>query len=58
MTTYAYVGRDRNGRIVRGKRTAEDRDALTAVLRREQILVRSAAAGESTPSRVRCSPDS
>ncbi len=39
MTTYAWVGRTRNGQIVKGERTAESREALQDSLRREQILV-------------------
>lgn len=39
MTTYAWVGRTRNGQIVKGERAAESSDALGAVLKREQILV-------------------
>ncbi len=38
MTTYAWVGRTRAGQIVSGERAAESGDALTAALRREQIL--------------------
>jgi type IV pilus assembly protein PilC len=39
MTTYAWVGRTRNGQIVKGERAAESEEALKEVLRREQILV-------------------
>lgn len=39
MTTYAWVGRTRNGQIVKGEREAESREALHEQLRREQILV-------------------
>ena len=39
MTTYAWVGRTRNGQIVKGERTAESREALQDSLRREQILL-------------------
>ena len=39
MTTYAWVGRTRNGQIVKGERAAESREALQDALRREQILV-------------------
>jgi type IV pilus assembly protein PilC len=39
MTTYAWVGRTRNGQIVKGERAAESREALQEALRREQILV-------------------
>ncbi|MEZ5317213.1 MAG: type II secretion system F family protein [Vicinamibacterales bacterium] len=39
MTTYAWVGRTRNGQVVKGERAAESQAALTDALRREQILV-------------------
>jgi type IV pilus assembly protein PilC len=39
MTTYAWVGRTRNGQIVKGERAADSQSALTEALRREQILV-------------------
>jgi type IV pilus assembly protein PilC len=39
MTTYAWVGRTRNGQIVKGERAAESSDALTEMLRKEQILL-------------------
>jgi type IV pilus assembly protein PilC len=39
MTTYAWVGRTRSGQVVKGERTAESTESLTAALRREQILV-------------------
>jgi type IV pilus assembly protein PilC len=39
MTTYAWVGRTRNGQIVKGERAAESREALQESLRREQILL-------------------
>ena len=39
MTTYAWVGRTRNGQIVKGERAAESSEQLSEVLRREQILV-------------------
>jgi len=39
MTTYAWVGRTRNGQIVKGERAADSTSALTEALRREQILV-------------------
>jgi type IV pilus assembly protein PilC len=38
-TTFAWVGRTRTGQIVKGERQAESPDALTAQLKREQILV-------------------
>ena len=39
MTTYAWVGRTRNGQIVKGERAAASEDALGDILRREQIQV-------------------
>ena len=39
MPTFAYSGRSRTGQTVRGERVAESMDALTAMLRREQINV-------------------
>ena len=39
MTTYAWVGRTRTGQIVKGERAAASGEALTDVLRREQIMV-------------------
>src|SRR5688572_5311310 len=39
MTTFAWVGRTRNGQVVKGERAAETSQALTEALRREQILV-------------------
>ena len=39
MTTYAWVGRTRNGQLVKGERAAESSDALSALLKREQIQV-------------------
>jgi type IV pilus assembly protein PilC len=44
MTTFAWVGRTRNGQIVKGERAAETKEALTESLRREQILVTQIAA--------------
>jgi len=41
MTTYAWVGRTRNGQIVKGERAAETAEMLGEMLRREQILVTS-----------------
>jgi type IV pilus assembly protein PilC len=43
MTTYAWVGRTRNGQTVKGERAAESTDALTDQLRGEQILVTQVA---------------
>ena len=47
MTTFAFVGRTRGGQIITGERTAESADALTQMLRREQVIVTkiNAAAG-------------
>ena len=39
MTTYAWVGRTRNGQQVKGERAAESSEALSALLKREQIQV-------------------
>src|SRR5688500_1279359 len=39
MPTFAYSGRSRTGQTVRGERVADSMDALTAMLRREQINV-------------------
>src|SRR5580765_5723790 len=39
MATFAYVGRNRAGRIVQGERVADTSESLTALLRREQVLV-------------------
>jgi type IV pilus assembly protein PilC len=39
MTTYAWIGRTRNGQIVKGERAAASEDALGDILRREQIQV-------------------
>ena len=39
MTTYAWVGRTRNGQTVKGERQAETPESLTEQLRKEQILV-------------------
>src|SRR5574339_27544 len=39
MPTFAYSGRSRTGQTVRGERVAESMDALTNMLRREQINV-------------------
>ncbi|HEX5070421.1 MAG TPA: type II secretion system F family protein [Vicinamibacterales bacterium] len=44
MTTYAWVGRTRNGQIVKGERAAETPEMLTEALKREQILVTSVGA--------------
>jgi type IV pilus assembly protein PilC len=39
MPTFAYSGRSRAGETVTGERVAENMDAATAALRREQIMV-------------------
>jgi type IV pilus assembly protein PilC len=39
MTTYAWVGRTRNGQVIKGERAADSPEALTDSLRKEQILV-------------------
>ena len=44
MATFAYIGRNRAGQIVRGERAADTSDALVAMLRRDQILVMRVAA--------------
>ncbi len=44
MTTYAWVGRTRNGQIVKGERAADTKEALAESLRREQILLTKVAA--------------
>jgi type IV pilus assembly protein PilC len=53
MTTYAWVGRTRNGQIVKGERAAESSDALTAALRREQILVTKVGPAAKKEGRLR-----
>src|SRR6186997_2621143 len=54
MTTYAWVGRTRNGQTVKGERQAETPESLTEQLRKEQILVTKveAAAKEKKYKRV------
>ena len=56
MTTYAWVGRTRNGQIVKGERAAESTEALTEVLRREQILVTKLTAATKKEGRIRSIP--
>jgi type IV pilus assembly protein PilC len=56
MTTYAWVGRTRNGQIVKGERTAETKEALTEALRREQILVTKVSAASKKEGRTRRVP--
>ena len=53
MTTYAWVGRTRNGQIVKGERAAESQTALTEALRREQILVTNVAQAKSKEQRFK-----
>jgi len=53
MTTYAWVGRTRNGQLVKGERTAESEDALGALLKREQILVTKISAAAKKEERYR-----
>ena len=40
MTTYAWVGRTRNGQTIKGERAAESPEALTDSLRKEQRFKR------------------
>ena len=42
-TTFAWVGRTRNGQIVKGERAAESPELLSEALRREQIMVTKVA---------------
>ena len=53
MTTYAWVGRTRNGQIVRGERAAASTDSLSEQLRREQILVTKISAAARKEERYR-----
>jgi type IV pilus assembly protein PilC len=58
MTTYAWVGRNRSGQLLQGERAAESSDALTAALRREQILVTKVnPAAAKRDKRLRRVPD-
>ena len=57
MTTYAWVGRTRTGQIVKGERAADSGDALTAALRKEQILVTKVGAAAPKEERYRRVPD-
>jgi type IV pilus assembly protein PilC len=41
MPAYVWKGKTRDGRSVSGERVADNKDAVTALLRREQILVSS-----------------
>jgi type IV pilus assembly protein PilC len=53
MTTYAWVGRTRNGQVVKGERAADSTAALTEALRREQILVTRIAPAAGKEQRFR-----
>jgi type IV pilus assembly protein PilC len=57
MTTFAWVGRTRAGQVVHGERAAESGDALTALLRREQITVTKVAEAPKKEERYRRVPD-
>jgi type IV pilus assembly protein PilC len=56
MTTYAWVGRTRNGQIVKGERAAASTDTLTEALRREQILVTKVSPAVKKEQRFRRIP--
>ena len=56
MTTYAWVGRTRNGQIVKGERSAESTQALSEQLKREQILVTKIGASAKKEERYRRVP--
>ena len=56
MTTYAWVGRTRNGQIVKGERNAESKESLADALRREQILVTRSAPAPKKEGSVRRVP--
>src|SRR6187402_756070 len=56
MTTYAWVGRTRNGQLVKGERAAESEDALGALLKREQILVTKITTAAKKEERYRRIP--
>ncbi len=53
MTTYAWVGRTRNGQIVKGERAAESSELLSEMLRREQILVTKVGAAARKEERYK-----
>jgi type IV pilus assembly protein PilC len=57
MTTYAWVGRTRNGQIVKGERAAESSEALTDLLKREQILVTQVKPAVRKEQRFKRVPD-
>ena len=56
MTTFAWVGRTRNGQIVKGERAADSKEALSETLRREQILVTKVTEAAKKEGRVRRVP--
>jgi type IV pilus assembly protein PilC len=56
MTTYAWVGRTRNGQIVKGERTAESTAALSDALKREQITVTKIGAAAKKEERYKRVP--
>ena len=41
MPAFVWKGKGRDGKAVSGERSAENKDALTQMLRRENILVSS-----------------
>ena len=41
MPSYVWKGKTRDGKAVSGERVADSKDAMMAMLRREQILVSS-----------------
>jgi type IV pilus assembly protein PilC len=53
MTTYAWVGRTRNGQVVKGERAAETPEMLSEALKREQILVTSMTAAARKEERYK-----
>ena len=53
MTTFAWVGRTRNGQIVKGERAAESSEMLSEMLKREQILVTSVGPAARKEERYR-----
>jgi type IV pilus assembly protein PilC len=57
MTTFAWVGRTRNGQTVKGERAAESSEALTDQLRREQILVTQVTKAAARKTRNKRVPD-
>jgi type IV pilus assembly protein PilC len=53
MTTYAWAGRTRAGQTIKGERVADSPAALTAALRREQILVTNVSVAPRRERRIR-----